>query len=59
MLWAPSAQATILSYCMDGGKKEPLCFKINYQQLCLCECRVPQGLSGLLVDKGMLRIGDL
>jgi len=57
VLWAPSAQETILSYCTDEGKRE--CFKIKEQQLCLCECRVSPDPSGLLIDKGMLRVGNL
>lgn len=34
-------------------------FKMDQQQLCLSECRVPEGLSGLLIDKGMLKAGNV
>lgn len=34
-------------------------FKMNQKQLCLSECRVPEGLSGLLMDKGVLKAGNV
>lgn len=59
MLWPSSAHETIPSYCIDGGKEDLLYFIITQQRLCLCECWAPQGLSGLLMDKRMLRVGNL
>lgn len=54
-----TAQETLPSYFIDGGKKELLHFKINLQQLCLCGCREPRAVSELLRDKRMLRVGKL
>lgn len=59
MFWPPSAQKTSWSCYIGRRKKELLCFKIKEQQLCLCECKVPQSPSGLLMDKGILRVGNV